>query len=107
MDGRAVSHSEATEAMAATPPIEDWAQIPWRKLERSVYRLQKRIYQASGRGDVAVVHNLQRLVMKSRAARTLAVRRVTQDNHGKRTAGVDGVIPVCANRFLYQIAVHQ
>lgn len=29
--------------------------------------------------------------MKSQAARTLAVRRVTQDNQGKRTAGVDGV----------------
>ena len=73
------------------PPIEDWASIPWRKLERKVYRLQKRIYQASLRGDDKVVHSLQRLLMKSEAARTLAVRRVTQDNRGKRTAGIDGV----------------
>ncbi len=29
--------------------------------------------------------------MKSEAARCLAVRRVTQDNQGKRTAGVDGI----------------
>jgi hypothetical protein len=29
--------------------------------------------------------------MKSRAVRTLAVRRVTQDNRGRRTAGIDGV----------------
>jgi RNA-directed DNA polymerase len=29
--------------------------------------------------------------MKSEAARLLAVRRVTQDNQGKNTAGVDGV----------------
>jgi RNA-directed DNA polymerase len=29
--------------------------------------------------------------MKSRAARALAVRRVTQDNRGKKTAGIDGV----------------
>jgi retron-type reverse transcriptase len=29
--------------------------------------------------------------MKSEAARLLAVRRVTQDNQGKKTAGVDGV----------------
>jgi len=29
--------------------------------------------------------------MKSWAARSLAVRRVTQDNQGKKTAGVDGV----------------
>ncbi len=29
--------------------------------------------------------------MKSEAARLLAVRRVTQENQGKKTAGVDGV----------------
>src|SRR5436305_1633623 len=77
--------------MAGTPPIEDWSAIPWRKLERKVYRLQRRIYRASCRGNVQAVHSLQRLLLKSRAARTLAVRRVTQDNQGKRTAGVDGV----------------
>lgn len=75
----------------ATPPIEDWAHLPWRKLERVVYRLQTRIFRASERGNVQVVHSLQRLLMKSEAARCLAVRRVTQDNQGKNTAGVDGV----------------
>jgi len=77
--------------MVAEQPIEDWAQVPWRKLEAAVYRLQKRIYRASCRGNSAAVHSLQRLLMKSKAARTLAVRRVTQDNQGKKTAGVDGV----------------
>src|SRR6266699_5509921 len=86
-----MSHRKETEAMAGPQPIEDWALIPWRKLERKVFRLQKRIYRASLRGDEKAVHNLQRLLMKSEAARTLAVRRVTQDNQGKRTAGVDGV----------------
>ncbi len=86
-----MSHRKETEAMGTEYPIEDWAQIPWRKLERTVYRLQKRIYQASLRGNDQAVHNLQRLLMKSKAARTLAVRKVTQDNQGKRTAGVDGV----------------
>ena len=86
-----MSHRKETEAMDAEHPIEDWTQIPWRKLERKVYRLQKRIYQASLRGNDQAVHNLQRLLMKSKAARTLAVRRVTQENQGKQTAGVDGV----------------
>ena len=86
-----MSHRKETEAMGAAHPIEDWAQIPWRKLERTVYRLQKRIYQASLRGNDKTVHTLQRLLMKSKAARTLAVRKVTQENQGKRTAGVDGV----------------
>jgi RNA-directed DNA polymerase len=96
MEDKAVSHRNETEALAEvedSPPLssEDWARIPWRRLEQSVYRLQKRIYRASARGDSEVVHSLQRLLLKSRAARTLAVRRVTQDNQGKRTAGIDGV----------------
>jgi RNA-directed DNA polymerase len=80
-----------TEASTATPCIEDWTQAPWRKLERHVYRLQKRIYRAQQHGNLKAVHSLQRLLLKSRAARMLAVRRVTQDNQGRKTAGIDGV----------------
>jgi len=72
-------------------PIDAWQDIPWKRYERNVFRLQKRIYQASQRGNVKAVHRLQRLLMKSWSARCLAVRRVTQDNQGKKTAGVDGV----------------
>jgi RNA-directed DNA polymerase len=68
----------------------EWHSINWRKLERRVYKLQKRIYQASNRGDVKALRRLQKTLMKSWSARTLAVRRVTQDNRGKKTAGVDG-----------------
>ena len=75
----------------ATPPMDGWNTIPWKKVQRNVFKLQKRIYQASRRGDVKTVRKLQRLLMKSWSARLLAVRRVTQDNRGKRTAGVDGV----------------
>jgi RNA-directed DNA polymerase len=69
----------------------EWNQLPWRQLEKQVFKLQKRIYQASQRDDVRLVHRLQKLLMKSWAARCIAVRRVTQDNRGKRTAGIDGV----------------
>src|ERR671910_1223048 len=68
-----------------------WQGIPWKKVQRHVFRLQKRIYQATQRGDVRTVHKLQNLLIKSWYARLLAVRRVTQDNRGKHTAGVDGV----------------
>src|ERR1043165_7710323 len=37
------------------------------------------------------VPRLQRLLVNSRSAKYLAVRRVTQDNRGKKTAGVDGI----------------
>lgn len=33
----------------------EWHSINWRKLERRVYKLQKRIYQASIRGDVKTI----------------------------------------------------
>ena len=69
----------------------EWGQLPWRQLEVAVFKLQKRIYRASQAGEVRRVHRLQRLLLKSRAAKWLAVRRVTQDNQGKHTAGVDGI----------------
>ncbi len=69
----------------------EWQSINWRKLERRVFKLQKRIFKASQRGDVKAVRRLQKTLMKSWSARCLAIRRVTQDNQGKKTAGVDGV----------------
>src|SRR6266851_1125275 len=73
------------------PASEAWNQLPWRKLEKHCFRIQKRIYQASQRGNTRAVQKLQKLLMKSEAARLLAVRRVTQENQGKKTAGIDGV----------------
>src|SRR5216683_4828473 len=90
-----------------TNPSEEWADLPWRKLEQHLYRLQKRIFKASARGDLKTVHKLQKLVMKSRSARLLAVRRVTQENQGKKTAGIDGVKSVSpAGRLALAEAIH-
>lgn len=72
-------------------PMDGWKTIPWKRIEREVFKLQKRIYRASQQNDRKKVHKLQRLLMRSRSARLLAVRRVTQDNQGKKTAGIDGV----------------
>jgi RNA-directed DNA polymerase len=71
--------------------LEDWKALPWKNIQRSVFRLQQRIYQAERRGDYKQVHNLERLLLRSWSARCLAVRRVSQDNRGKRTPGADGV----------------
>ena len=75
----------------AIRPMYEWQDLPWKKIERAVFKLQKRIYQASQRGDTKAIHELQRLLISSWSARCLAVRRVTQDNRGKNTAGIDGV----------------
>ncbi len=69
----------------------EWRNVDWRKLEKRIFKLQKRIYQASSRGDVKAIRRLQKTMMRSWSVKMLAVRRVTQDNQGKRTAGVDGV----------------
>lgn len=57
-------------------PMVVWAQINWRKLERTVYKLQKRIYQASSRGDVKVVRKLQKTLLNSWSAKMLAIRQM-------------------------------
>lgn len=70
---------------------EGWRSINWRKVEKYVFKLQKRIYAASRCGNTERVRKLQQTLIRSWSNRVLAVRRVTQDNTGKKTAGVDGV----------------
>ena len=71
--------------------VQEWRDIPWPQVERDVHTLQRRIYRTSQRGDMKLVHRLQRLLMSSWSAKCLAIRKVTQDNQGKKTAGVDGI----------------
>jgi len=47
--------------------------------------------RASQTGNVLLVHRLQRLLTNSYYGKLWAIRKVTQDNQGKKTAGVDGV----------------
>ncbi len=69
----------------------EWNQINWRKVEKSVFKLQKRIYQASKNGNVKKLRRLQKTLLNSHYAKLLAVRKISQDNQGKNTAGVDGI----------------
>jgi len=86
---------------------ETWNSVPWKKLEQHCFRIQKRIYRASQRGNQRAVQKLQKLLMKSEAARLLAVRRVTQENQGKKTAGIDGIKSVKPKeRFLMAQQLH-
>jgi N-terminal domain of reverse transcriptase len=84
-----------------------WSKLPWRKLEQHCFRIQKRIYRAKQNGNTRKVEKLQKLLMKSEAARLLAVRRVTQENQGKKTAGIDGVKSVSPKeRFVLAQQIH-
>lgn len=69
---------------------ESWIRLPWKQFRRNLFRLQKRVYKAVQVGDKRKARSLQKLILKSRAARLLAIRQVTQLNAGKKTAGIDG-----------------
>ncbi len=69
---------------------QQWREIPWEKFKRNLFRLQKRLWKAMRAGDKKRALNLQKLILRSRSARFLAIRQVTQLNQGKKTAGVDG-----------------
>jgi RNA-directed DNA polymerase len=70
--------------------VLDWPEIDWRAVEDDVRRLRQRIFTASKAGDLKRVRNLQKLMLRSRSNALVSVRRVTEINAGRATAGVDG-----------------
>jgi RNA-directed DNA polymerase len=70
--------------------LPGWDAVDWRAAEENVRRLRQRIFTASQAGDLRRVRNLQKLMLRSRSAALLSVRRVTEVNAGRKTAGVDG-----------------
>ena len=69
---------------------ESWKNLNWKKFRKDLFRLQCRVFKAVRAGDKRKALSLQKLILKSKAARFLAIRQVTQLNAGKKTAGVDG-----------------
>ena len=69
---------------------ELWKKLPWKKFRVNLFRLQKRVYKAVSVGDKRKARSIQKLILKSQAAKLLAIRQVTQLNAGKKTAGIDG-----------------
>jgi RNA-directed DNA polymerase len=74
----------------------DWHSIDWVQVEDQVRRLRQRIFTASRAGDLRRVRNLQKLMLGSRANALVSVRRVTERNAGRKTAGIDGTVVVTA-----------
>ena len=71
------------------PTSESWEKLPWKRFRKNLFRLQQRVFKAVRAGDKRRANQLQKLILKSRAARFLAIRQVTQLNKGKKTAGID------------------
>ncbi|WP_313445354.1 group II intron reverse transcriptase/maturase [Pseudomonas sp.] len=77
---------QGESALSGTP--QQWHDVDWRRAQRNVRGMQMRIAKACREGKWRRVKSLQRMLTRSKSARYLAVRRVTE-NQGSRTAGVD------------------
>ena len=101
-EGQVGHHDDATEQASAgrrrrevngpEDDLLDWDAIDWRAAEDDVRRLRQRIFTASQAGDLKRVRNLQKLMLRSRANTLVSVRRVTEVNAGRKTAGIDGQV---------------
>jgi RNA-directed DNA polymerase len=84
---------DAAAAVVVNGPEDEpagWHEVDWRAAEENVRRLRQRIFTASRAGDLKRVRSLQKLMLRSRSNTLVSVRRVTELNAGRRTAGVDG-----------------
>ena len=69
--------------------LEDWNQVNWKKVSKLVRNLRQRIFHARKLGNFRKLRSLQKLMLRSHANLLLSVRRITQTNLGKATAGID------------------
>lgn len=78
-------------------PLENWNSIDWKQVKRKVRNLRQRIYRATQKNQWKKVRNLMKLMLRSYSNLLLSVRKVTQENQGRRTAGIDGYTATTPN----------
>lgn len=76
--------------IGANKPAEKWAQIDWSTTKKRVKTLRQRIYRATKQQKWNQVRSLMKLMLRSRANLLLSIRKITQENSGKSTPGLDG-----------------
>lgn len=74
-----------------------WKDLNWSTINSIVYKFQNEIFKNAKQKNENRMRYFQKCLVNSKEAKLLAVRIVTQDNRGKRTAGVDGVSNVAPN----------
>jgi RNA-directed DNA polymerase len=71
-------------------PLNNWAEINWKSINKRVRNLRQRIYRATENRQWNKVRSLMKLMLRSYSNLLLSVRKVTQENQGRKTAGLDG-----------------
>src|SRR5205823_5702318 len=102
--------SMQAEPVNGTNRSTDWKSVNWRKANRQVRNLRQRIFKAAQAEDWNKVRSLQKLMLRSYSNTLVSVRRVTQENKGKRTHGVDKLVvktPAARGRLVDQLSTYQ
>ena len=94
---RAISASEQRKQ------LQHWTSIHWGQVKKRVRNLRRRIYRATQNGQWNRVRSLMKLMLRSYSNLLLSVRRVTQENRGRQTAGLDGVMTAFLQRSAIRV----
>jgi len=92
------------------PKGADWDAIDWAQAARTVRNLRQRIFRATRANDLKKVRSLQKLMLRCHSNILMSVRRATQVNAGKNTAGVDKVVvktPAARGRLVDELSSYQ
>jgi RNA-directed DNA polymerase len=99
-----IHHANGTERST------DWKSVNWRKVNRQVSNLRQRLFWATQTGNLKKVCSLQKLMLRSYANTLLSVRRVTQVNKGRNTAGIDKRVvktPAARGQLVEHLSTYQ
>jgi RNA-directed DNA polymerase len=80
----------AKKGIGVDSPRDQWQSIDWKAMRQRVRNLRYRIYRATQEQAWNKVRSLMKLMLRSEANLLMAIRRVTQENKGKNTPGIDG-----------------
>jgi RNA-directed DNA polymerase len=72
--------------------LQDWADINWRLVEKRVRNLRQRIFRATTNKQWNKVRSLMKLMVRNYSNLLSSVRKVTQENKGRRTPGIDRLV---------------
>ena len=98
----------ARHANGPEDAVPGWEALNWPAHEDNVRRLRQRIFKAVQDGDLARARNLQKLMLRSWSNTLVSVRRATQRNAGRKTAGIDGEVALTAPaRMDMAVRVHR
>ena len=70
--------------------LQNWSDIDWQTVKKKVRNLRRRIYRAIKENQWNKARSLMKLMLRSYSNLLCSVRRITQENKGKNTAGIDG-----------------